>query len=150
METPVCKADGCTTQVSKRGRMCDVCREAKGGRTHPCADCGRPISVSVKRCDQHWMDAKAGVTHRRRHRPSAALRREVFERDNYTCQNPECGFRPETHGLDKTQFLVLGHIKSHASGGETTAGNLRVLCGTCNRKEWFLPNEQLSGGSASS
>ncbi|NBO46363.1 MAG: HNH endonuclease [Actinobacteria bacterium] len=143
MPTPQCRVESCETPVSKNGRMCDQCREQQGGPKHPCSDCGKPISARVKRCDTHWMEAKAGMTHRPRPRISRALREFVLTRDNFTCQNPECSYNPESLGLYKTMGLVLGHIKSHASGGETSAENLRVLCSRCNRKEWFIPGQEI-------
>jgi hypothetical protein len=50
-----------------------------------------------------------------------ALRWEVWERDNFTCQ--QCGIR---------RFLSIDHIKPIAAGGTTTLGNLQTLCQPCN------------------
>ena len=53
----------------------------------------------------------------------AALRHEVFKRDNYTCQ--ECGAsrRP----------LEVDHIIPVSQGGTDEMDNLRTLCLRCNR-----------------
>src|SRR3990167_1002941 len=50
-----------------------------------------------------------------------ALRWEVWERDNFTCQY--CGSR---------RFLVVDHIYPASKGGATTTDNLQTLCRSCN------------------
>lgn len=54
----------------------------------------------------------------------AAIRTEVFERDESTCQF--CGSQDN---------LVLDHIKPWSLGGPDTAENLQVLCWSCNSKK---------------
>lgn len=56
-----------------------------------------------------------------------SLRREVFERDNYTCQN--CGSQ------DNAEYLECDHIQPVAHGGKHVLGNLQTLCRTCNRRK---------------
>jgi hypothetical protein len=54
--------------------------------------------------------------------PSAALRREVWKRDRGECTNCRSRFA-----------LEIDHIIPFANGGETTRGNLRLLCRSCNQ-----------------
>lgn len=53
-----------------------------------------------------------------------ALRWEVWERDNFTCQ--ECGTR---------RFLSIDHIVPESKGGTLDPANLRTLCRLCNSKK---------------
>ncbi len=52
------------------------------------------------------------------------LRWEVWERDDFTCQ--ECGAR---------RRLTVDHIFAVALGGETVAANLQTLCKSCNSRK---------------
>lgn len=53
------------------------------------------------------------------------LNNEVLERDNWTCQNPECGY---THQLD-----IPHHIIFKSQGGNDSVENLITLCLHCHR-----------------
>ena len=53
-----------------------------------------------------------------------ALRWEVWERDDFRCQ--ECGCRRD---------LTIDHIKPERRGGKTVAKNLQTLCRSCNSKK---------------
>lgn len=54
-----------------------------------------------------------------------ALRQQIMERDNYTCQI--CGkYMPDKVGLH------IDHIVPIAKGGKTVPSNLQVLCSRCN------------------
>ncbi len=56
------------------------------------------------------------------------LRRQIMERDNYTCQI--CGkYMPDEVGLH------VDHIIPIAKGGKSIPTNLRVLCSKCNGKK---------------
>lgn len=57
-----------------------------------------------------------------------ALRRQIMERDHYTCQI--CGkYMPDEVGLQ------IDHIIPVAKGGKTVPSNLRVLCNKCNGRK---------------
>ena len=53
-----------------------------------------------------------------------ALRWEVWERDDFTCQR--CGSR---------RRLSIDHIVPESRGGPTVAANLRTLCVRCNARK---------------
>lgn len=54
-----------------------------------------------------------------------ALRKQIMERDHYTCQN--CGkYMPDEVGLQ------IDHIIPIAKGGKSVPSNLCVLCSKCN------------------
>lgn len=56
------------------------------------------------------------------------LRREIAERDGYTCQN--CGkYMPDGVGLH------IDHIIPVSKGGKTMPSNLQVLCSKCNGRK---------------
>lgn len=56
------------------------------------------------------------------------LRREIAERDCYTCQN--CGkYMPDGVGLH------IDHIIPVSKGGKTVPSNLQVLCSKCNGRK---------------
>lgn len=56
------------------------------------------------------------------------LRREIAERDGYTCQN--CGkYMPDGVGLH------IDHIIPVSKGGKTVPSNLQVLCSKCNGRK---------------
>jgi 5-methylcytosine-specific restriction endonuclease McrA len=69
------------------------------------------------------------------HRPRAQLkltRREVFRRDNYTCQY--CG--------KKTSDLTIDHVIPRHLGGKHVWNNVVAACPVCNhRKGGRLPEE---------
>lgn len=57
---------------------------------------------------------------------SRALRKQIMERDNYTCQI--CGkYMPDEVDIE------IDHILPVSKGGLTEPNNLQVLCGDCNR-----------------
>ncbi len=56
------------------------------------------------------------------------LRKEIMERDNYTCRI--CGkYMPDEVGLH------IDHIVPVAKGGKTVRSNLQVLCSKCNGRK---------------
>ena len=59
-----------------------------------------------------------------------ALRWEVFERDNFTCQH--CGTR---------RMLRADHIHPEAKGGVTILSNLQTLCNSCNSRKGSRINQ---------
>src|SRR4051794_3961141 len=73
----------------------------------------------------------------------ARMRRVVFPRDDWTCQ--DCGYQmpPTTDDhlsgryapYDGDNFLELDHITPEIAGGLYVANNLRALCSSCNRKK---------------
>lgn len=77
-----------------------------------------------------------------RHVPEP-IRREVFERDNFRCQNPAGCDRPN-------ECLTIDHIVPLTRGGDSSRENLRVLCLACQLQkndrldsEWLSSAEEL-------
>lgn len=60
------------------------------------------------------------------------LRKEIMERDGYTCQNELCGV--STHD-EPTLLLEIDHKIPISKGGLTTKDNLQTLCWRCNRSK---------------
>lgn len=54
----------------------------------------------------------------------AKLRKQIFERDGYRCQ--ECG---DWHDL------AVDHVMPESKGGPMTLDNLRTLCRSCNSRK---------------
>lgn len=59
---------------------------------------------------------------------TSALRREIMERDSYTCQICR-KYMPDEVGLH------IDHIVPIAKGGKSVSSNLRVLCSKCNGRK---------------
>jgi hypothetical protein len=66
--------------------------------------------------------------------PSLRLRFLVMRRDNFKCRL--CGASP---ALNPGVVLVLDHVKSWDSGGQTVIENLQTLCEPCNGGKGNLP-----------
>lgn len=65
---------------------------------------------------------------KQRSRMTQALRKQIMERDHYTCQI--CGkFMPDRVGLE------IDHIVPVSKGGKTEPNNLQVLCSICNKRK---------------
>ena len=73
-------------------------------------------------------------SHRTSRNPGWRLRFLVNRRDNYRCSF--CGKSPVTH---PGTSLVVDHIVSWDSGGETVMENLQTLCEPCNGGKSNLP-----------
>ncbi len=69
------------------------------------------------------------------HKPRARVkmtRKEIFRRDNYTCQY--CG--------SHTRNLTIDHIKPKHMGGEHSWTNVVTACSYCNHKKGGRPLDQ--------
>lgn len=58
---------------------------------------------------------------------SELVRREVMQRDNWTCRWVGCGWSPADRFKDP-RFLEAHHVIQHAHGGANDAANLVTLC----------------------
>ena len=58
------------------------------------------------------------------------VQREVYARDNYTCQI--CGWSRDLWTRQDPRFLELHHRHRHVDGGANTAENLVVVCSRCH------------------
>jgi len=130
----LCKL-GCSTVVSKSGRICDSCAIILSGPKKPCFDCGKLIPARYKRCDKHILEAKAGSRAAKRPPVPRWMRLAVLIRDDYTCQN--CGLQVADE-ISARGVLQMDHKVSHVSGGSTVVENLQTMCATCNRQKWYI------------
>lgn len=55
-----------------------------------------------------------------------ALRWQIWERDNFTCQHCRC-----------RQFLTIDHIQAESAGGTLDPDNLQTLCRSCNSTKGY-------------
>lgn len=65
---------------------------------------------------------------------SLQLRKEILERNGFTCQ--ECGAGPgdrDPYNANRKIRLHVDHILPASQGGTDDRDNLRVLCSTCNQ-----------------
>lgn len=65
-----------------------------------------------------------------RGRMTAALRRKILERDNYTCRY--CG---NSIYKEPNLLLEVDHIIPVSKGGKTVVNNLQTLCWKCNKQK---------------
>jgi 5-methylcytosine-specific restriction endonuclease McrA len=80
------------------------------------------------------LDAKGGVTRRTRESIPAMIRKQVYQRDSYTCAL--CGVIGEgTTHAEKIEGFEIDHIKPNAAGGDSSIQNLQVLCRKCNNSK---------------
>ncbi len=61
---------------------------------------------------------------------SLKIRRALFIRANYRCENVINGIR-----CSSQKYLNVDHVKPRALGGNHSFGNTRILCGACNQRE---------------
>jgi len=94
------------------------------------------ISKRIKRGKYHyaWRGNTPLMIQLRRTPEYKQWRKDVFERDNYTCQ--ECGIRTQK-GLGRTIRLEAHHIKSFRDhpGLRTELSNGLTLCADCHKRE---------------
>ena len=71
-----------------------------------------------------------------------ALRKGVYERDNFTCYL--CGARPDYIPPDYNgrytlwaggRLLEIDHIRPRVFGGDHSIENLRTICNSCNSQK---------------
>jgi len=80
------------------------------------------------------LEAKGGVTRRPREVIPASLRRQVYERDAYTCRLCGAAGSGEMHS-EKIDGFEIDHIIPNAAGGGIELDNLQVLCRPCNNSK---------------
>lgn len=86
---------------------------------------GEPLSDAIYRLTTVWRSNHPEPPEQpkepKRRPISGTLRRQVWDRDEWTCQH--CG----TH-----KNLTVDHIMPWSKGGSDDLDNLQTLCGTCN------------------
>jgi len=77
---------------------------------------------------------------KRRRDRKKRIRKEIFERDDFTCR--DCGWLADTEDwdgvsplTDGTRTLTVDHIIEKALGGPSTKDNFQTLCDKCNTKK---------------
>ena len=72
-------------------------------------------------------------------------RKNIFERDKYTCQY--CGTKPPSKRVAlrwmEEKAITFDHIVPKSQGGKTTWGNIVTCCHTCNSKKQDRTPEQM-------
>lgn len=94
------------------------------------ADSGNSKAKAIVGCKPlQWHDStvERAVMRRKREKIPPKLRRAVFMRDGFRCQ--ECGAFPGEH---KDVFLEVDHVVPVAKGGTNHINNLQTLCSVCN------------------
>ena len=129
-----CKNTVCKNPVAKQGRICDPCYLELPGGTKLCPKCSSTIHSRQRECARHMLEAKGGVTRRPRKTIPISLRRQVYERDAYTCRL--CGVvgTGVTHS-ERIDGFEIDHITPNAAGGGIEVDNLQVLCRKCNNSK---------------
>jgi hypothetical protein len=85
---------------------------------------------AIHGCDAlDWFDKQQSSSEKpgKRRSISPKIRREVFLRDGFKCQ--ECGASPSK---DRFVYLEVDHVVARVKGGSDLLGNLQTLCNTCN------------------
>lgn len=95
------------------------------------------IPLDVKHLEQfaHYLSKKIKFNNSikgQRALMTRKLRKEIKERDNYTCQNESCGVSIYD---EPTLLLEIDHKIPLSKGGLTTRDNLQTLCWRCNRSK---------------
>ncbi|HWQ65431.1 MAG TPA: DUF2116 family Zn-ribbon domain-containing protein [Methanospirillum sp.] len=110
-------------------------RQCEQTKRHPCLWCGDPIDVGQSYCSElcmekfyKWIESEHASMRGVRPQYWNKIRRYVLERDEKRCQI--CG-----DGTD----LSVHHIIPLSQGGDSTYGNLRVLCYICHQKAHGKP-----------
>lgn len=111
-------SDGST---GSSGHPCLWCGELTGSKTSYCSDICKEKFMA-------WLEDEPATLRGTRPPFWNIIRRSILERDNHQCQI--CG---------KREDLSVHHIIPLSAGGDSTAGNLRVLCHPCHQKEHGHP-----------
>lgn len=130
----LCKNSDCNNPVAKQGRICDPCYLKIPGGRKKCPQCGAQIHVRQRECAKHMLDAKGGVTRRPRKKIPFGIRKQVYERDLYTCALCGKAGQGASH-LEKIKGFEIDHIIPNAKGGQSSMENLQVLCRNCNNSK---------------
>ena len=81
----LCKTPSGNNPVAKKGRICDSCYLLFPGGRKSCPRCQCMIHIKQKECAKHMLDARGGLTRRKRESIPIKVRKQVYERDSYTC-----------------------------------------------------------------
>jgi len=130
----LCKTPSCNNPVAKKGRICDSCYLLLPGGRKSCPRCQSMIHTKQRECAKHMLDAKGGLTRRKRESIPIKVRKQVYERDSYTCVL--CGLVGEGQShSQKIKGFEIDHIQPNAAGGSSDQDNLQVLCRKCNNSK---------------
>jgi hypothetical protein len=105
--------------------------DGSGASGHPCLWCGEMTGPMQSYCSElcetrftGWLEAEPAAIRGSRPPFWNIIRRSALHRDGHQCRI--CG---------STTSLSVHHIVPLSEGGDSTAGNLQVLCHSCHQKE---------------
>lgn len=81
---------------------------------------------------EYVLESKERIAEPHDRRIEDEVKKEVYERDENKCQNPDCGWTRDKLTLEDPRYLELHHLRMHSRGGANTAENLVVLCSKCH------------------
>jgi|APSaa5957512622_1039677.scaffolds.fasta_scaffold47745_2 5-methylcytosine-specific restriction endonuclease McrA len=92
-----------------------------------CPDCGKAETgageISQKDLEKAYCDAQVLENGRNKSTIRPSVRREVMNRDNYTCHGQGCSSK---------RYLEVHHKIPRSMGGNNSIGNLITLCSACH------------------
>ena len=153
-----CANIGILNPMHNKGERCWLYKDGRTKKGSKCLDCGKKISYQISRCWEcrnkyisvNYRGAKSHMwkggrskenTLIRLRREFRVWRKEIYERDNYTCQM--CDKRS---GVGQQVYLHPHHIKSFAKYPELRfeVSNGLTLCKDCHMKLHNLAKKVLN------
>ena len=130
----------CRLNISNEFLNCRYLLELTIGHLNEILDNNQELYVArceikmIKPLKYHNKKSKSRKKTRKRTGIPIGLRKEVFKRDNYTCQH--CGAKKGDVKSDGQKVrLEVDHKMPVSKGGDDSLDNLQTLCFDCNRNK---------------